>query len=313
MWEWRKRTSYSLVVYFSGLTNDLLRFVVSWTGHSKDPPLFRNLFGPANICIEHELHGDFDKKREFWLPLLYYPNTNFIDNILKSFTFVFISVIKFLRVGWYLPTAYVVRGKVMFWHVSVHPSICLSTPRGYPSQVQLGGGGGGTPTRSSQGYPNPGGTPPQVPPGQTCPGGYPIRPAQVGTLMGRGTHLGYPLSNLARGTLMGVPWGVSDLGYPPQTWPGVPQWGYSIGPGQGIPQWGGGVCHLGYPPSDLAGGYPDGGYPTSGTPLSNLVGGYPNGGVPTSGSTWYAAVGMPLAFTQEDFLVILLFLAFTYV
>ena len=44
----------------------------------------------------------------------------------------------------------------------------------------------------------------------------------------------------------------------------------------------------GTPPQVPPGRTPTGGYPTSGTPLS---------------STWYAAVGMPLAFTQEDFLV----------
>ena len=93
----------------------------------------------------------------------------------------------------------------------------------------------------------------------------------------------------------GVPW---------QTWLGVPWWG--------------GVPHL----SDLAGGYPDGGTPPRVTPLLDLAGGgtppqvhpcqtwpgggYPNrgGGVPHLGSTWYATVGMPLAFTQEDFLVL---------
>ena len=50
-----------------------------------------------------------------------------------------------------------------------------------------------------------------------------------------------------------------------------------------------------------------GGYPTLGTPPRlNLA----EGGYPTSGnrwSTWHAAVGMPLAFTQEDFLVTLIF------
>ena len=61
------------------------------------------------------------------------------------------------------------------------------------------------------------------------------------------------------------------------------------------------------------GGYPDGGYPTLGTPPSGLAGGYPMGvgGYPTSGSTWYAAVGMPLAFTQEDFLVLAVTAHFT--
>ena len=91
----------------------------------------------------------------------------------------------------------------------------------------------------------------------------------------------------------------------------------------------------------LLGGTPSGGYPTSDTPLSDLAWGYPCGRVPhlryprpglTEGtpagrgtspqvspirpgwgggystscnrwSTCYATVGMPLAFTQEDFLV----------
>ena len=51
------------------------------------------------------------------------------------------------------------------------------------------------------------------------------------------------------------------------------------------------------------------GYPTLGPPPpSDLARGVPlrGGGYPTSGKrwiSWYAAVGMPLAFTQEDFLV----------
>ena len=73
----------------------------------------------------------------------------------------------------FLPTAYVVQGKVMFWHVSVLQWFCLSTPRGgYPCQVQLGRGG----------VPWLGGTPPQVPPHRTFLGGYPNRegtPSQV--------------------------------------------------------------------------------------------------------------------------------------
>ena len=76
----------------------------------------------------------------------------------------------------FLPTAYVVRRKVMFSHVSVHPSFCLSTggvPRpgpdwGYPSQVQPGG----TPQSDlARGGPC-GGTPPQVPPLLNLAGGY---------------------------------------------------------------------------------------------------------------------------------------------
>ena len=63
-----------------------------------------------------------------------------------------------------------------------------------------------------------------------------------------------------------------------------------------VPQWG--VPHLRYPPLlDLAGGVPHLRYP----PLSCRT--WPGGGVPHLGSTWYAAVGMPLAFTQEHFLV----------
>ena len=148
-----------------------------------------------------------------------------------------------------LPTAYVVRGKVMFWHASVHPSICLSTPRR-----------GGTPARSRQG-----GTPPWVPPphqtwwgggiltGGTPPWVPPVRPGRGGTLMGGYPTLGTPLSDLAGG--------YPTLGTPCQTWPGVP--------------------HLRYPPSDLVGGYPNGGphlrYPPArpGWGVPRWVGGYP--------------------------------------
>ena len=79
------------------------------------------------------------------------------------------------------------------------------------------------------------------------------------------------------------------------------------------------VCpHLrGVPWPGPAGGV-SGGYPTLGTTPSDLAGGVPRwgvpqvpppparpgrGGYPISISTWYAAVSMPLAFTQEDFLV----------
>ena len=106
-----------------------------------------------------------------------------------------------------LPTAYVVRGKIMFWHVSVHPSVCPHlVGGGYPSQVQAGGGylDGGNPTPGTPLSDFGGGTPPRVPPS------------------------------------------------PHRTWPG---------------------------------GTPTGGW------------------LPHLGSTWYAAVGMPLAFTREDFLV----------
>ena len=83
--------------------------------------------------------------------------------------------------------------------------------------------------------------------------------------------------------------GVPKVGHPHQTWPGsTPSGGYPtsgplIGPGWGVP-------HLGYP-SPIGPGW--------GVPL--LGGGYPTSG--NRWSTWYAAVSMPLAFTQEDFLV----------
>ena len=175
----------------------------------------------------------------------------------------------------------------MFWHVS----ICLSTPRGgtlarsrwgggYPCQVQVGGT-------------------PRVPP---------IRP-------GWGVpHLRHPPSDLAGGTLTG---GYPTSGTPPSDLAGgVPQWG--VTPPQVPPSrtWLG-VSHLGYPPLDLARGYPDGGtpprvppsdlakvsqwgYPTSDTPCQTWPGGtlmgyplqvpphqtwwggYPDGGYPIS-------------------------------
>ena len=66
-------------------------------------------------------------------------------------TSVFLTTVR----QYLLPTVYVVRRKVMFWHVSIRPSICLSTPRGvprpgparggYPGQVQPGILGGGVP------------------------------------------------------------------------------------------------------------------------------------------------------------------------
>ena len=160
----------------------------------------------------------------------------------------------------------------MFWHASV----CLSTPRwgyparssqegGYPSQVQVGG------------YPS-----------QVQVGGYPSQ-VQVGVPQ-PGPGRGYPDGGYPNG---GTSMGVSHLGYPMSYLAGgYPSGGY---PNQGGP-------HLRYPPSDLAGGYPDRGTPPQVPPQSDLAGGYPTGGTPLS-STWYTAVGMPLAFTQEDFLV----------
>ena len=88
-------------------------------------------------------------------------------------------------------------------------------------------------------------------------------------------------------------------------------WGGTLpGPAGGVPWWGGGT---------LAGeGYPGGGVPWQGVPCQGgtlVGGGYPGqGGTPLGGypvrinigSTWYMAGGMPLAFTQEDFLVTIL-------
>ena len=125
--------------------------------------------------------------------------------------------------------------------------------------------GGGTPVRSG-GYPIPG-----------LAGGYPI-PG-----LGRGRRRGgYPIQGLDRGGYLGYPPDGGYLGYP-QTrsgW-GIPPtrsgWGKPPGPGMGSP------ANLGWdnppqtwdrvPPPDLGWG------------------------------TCYAAGGMPLAFTQEDFLV----------
>ena len=110
-------------------------------------------------------------------------------------------------------------------------------------------------------------------------GGTPARSSREG-----GTPPQVPPPDLARegGTLAGgtPPW------VPPyRTWPGG---GYTD---RGYPSRG--VPHLRYPPlSDLAGGYLDEG----GGGLPRLV-------QDNRWSTWYAAVGMPLAFTQEDCLV----------
>ena len=100
-------------------------------------------------------------------------------------------------------------------------------------------------------------------------GGYPSQ-IQVGGVLQPGPGGGYPSQVQAGGYPNG---GVPHLRYPP------------IGPGRGVPQLGGTPPRV-PPPVDLCRGLPQ------------------RGGTPPS-STWYAAVGMPLAFTQEDFLVIL--------
>ena len=146
------------------------------------------------------------------------------DKILAFYPVLFGSF--HFYVSLFLPTAYVVRGKVIFWHASIHPSVCL----------HLGGG-----------VPQPG-------------------PDRGVPLLGGG----YP-----------------TLGTPCWTWlGGTPPWVPSIEPGRGLP-------------------LPEGTPPWV-PPIRPGRGGTPAGGYPTSvnrWSTWYAAVGMPLAFTQEDFLV----------
>ena len=150
-------------------------------------------------------------------------------------------------------------------------SFCLSTPGGYPSQVQWG-------------VPWPGGTHLRYPCWMWL-GGYPD---------GGVPHLGYYLHQTWPGVLR---WGSTPPQVPPcQTWLG----GTLMG----------GLPHLRYPPVRPGwgvypnSGYPGRGYPTSGTSCQIWLGGqYPNGGVPHLGNTWYAIVDMPLAFMQEDFLV----------
>ena len=82
----------------------------------------------------------------------------------------------------------------------------------------------------------------------------------------------------------------------PGSFPG-PFWGGYPSPGRGVPQsWPGGYLSTGYSP----------GQDRTGVPLSPPPGqvrmGYPPG-QNSRASTYYAAGGMPLAFTQEDFLV----------
>ena len=77
------------------------------------------------------------------------------------------AITSILFFKWYLPTAYVVRGKVM----SVRQWFCLSTAGGggYPGQVQAGG----TPARSSRDVPD---------------GGYPTSGIPLSDLAGGGGY-----------------------------------------------------------------------------------------------------------------------------
>ena len=134
----------------------------------------------------------------------------------------------------------------------------------------------------SRGYPSQvwGGTPSQV-----WPGGYPIP--------GLGREVPHPRSECGGGYLgYSHPLNQVRMGYPP-TWPGLD--GVLPGPGMGYP-----LTWDGVPPWTWNGVPPDLG---RSTPL-DLGWGTP----PGIASTCYAAGGMPLAFTQEDFLVLKLVL-----
>ena len=97
----------------------------------------------------------------------------------------------------------------------------------------------------------------------------------------------------------GVPPG-PEMGYPPDLRWGTPpdlRWGYPSRPG------------MGYTPPDLGWGNPPTPRPGTKSPPGPKTGYAPGPGTgypppPSIASTWYAAGGMPLAFTQEDFLVI---------
>ena len=128
-----------------------------------------------------------------------------------------------------LPIAYVVWGKVMFWHVSVHPdihsSVCLSMKGGGVPKPGPARGGGPQPGQA-RAVPHLGYTPHQTWPGGTmlrgCPPWIPPSDLAMGYPCQGVFHLRYPLSDLARGYPC---WGVPHLGYPHgQTW---------LPPGQG--------------------------------------------------------------------------------
>ena len=118
-----------------------------------------------------------------------------------------------------------------------------------------------------------GGNPSQVQVGGTPTGGYPN--------WGGYPSRGYPTLGTPHQTWWGVPWrgGYPTSGTPCQTWWGTPIW-----------TWWPGVPQVGGTPPQVPPVRPGWGVPWL-------------GGVPIWSSTWYAAVGMPLAFTQEDFLV----------
>ena len=142
----------------------------------------------------------------------------------------------------FLPPAYGVRGKVMFWQASVLPSIHLSvhrggsgTPRGGPGTPQ---GGPGTPRGV------------RVPPGGS---GYPPG--------GPGTPRGVRVPPLGWGGQVWVPPGGVRSGYPPGGL-GTPRGGQVPPRGLGTPPGGPGTpqgVRSGYPPRGSGPGTPQGG------------------------------------------------------
>ena len=147
-----------------------------------------------------------------------------------------------------LPTAYVVRREGNVSHcLSIHPSICLSTPRGYPSQVQMGGG---VTCQVQMGeVPLPGvptlGTPWSDLAEGTPAGGYHLARSDGGTQPGA-AHLGYPWPGQdggtpARGCPPGVPLSQVRMGVPQPggCLPGVPPSQVRTGgtPARGCPPW----------------------------------------------------------------------------
>ena len=174
----------------------------------------------------------------------------------------------------------------MFWHVSVHPSVCPQ---------------GGTPP--DQGVPRP---------GSVGVGGYLTWPVGGGPRSGPDGR-GLPWPGLIGGTLArsdrGIPQPGPAGGYP--SWPGggVTQPGLDGGgyPARSDGGYLGQVWHGGYSSQVQTGGTL--GYPGRGMHPRRHI---PSRGTPSRGyppvhdnrwSTWYAAVGISIAFTQEDFLV----------
>ena len=178
----------------------------------------------------------------------------------------------------YLPPAYVVRGKVMFWHASVHLSICLSTG-GVPishnalqhfPECHEAGGTGQVPPRGGPGTPR-GGTPVRYPRGVREPplGGVP----QSGTPRGvRVPPPGVPRSGTPPGGGLGTPRGGTPVRYTPRGGFWVPPRGEVSGqvhPPRGYP---------GQVPPGGGPGTPPGGTPVRYPPWGGLgtPGGYPS-------------------------------------